>query len=75
MRQRYTKKANSRSYIVQSAAGLAGYVVLSTIVSLRIFSAEQLSYLAKIAICGFLWGALVWIAVLLCGYYRRLPDE
>lgn len=75
MPRRYTKKANGRSYILQSAVGLAGYVVLSTIVSLRIFSAEQLSFLGKIAMCGFLWVALVWMAVVLHGYYRKLPDE
>ena len=75
MPQRYTKKANGRSYIVQSAVGLPVYVVLSTIASLRILSAEQLSFLVKIAICGFLWVALVWMAVVLRGYYRKLPDE
>ena len=75
MPQRYTKQANGRSYIVQAAVGLTGYAALSTIVSLRIIWAEQVSLLAKVAICTFLWVTLVWMAVVLHSYYRKLPDE
>jgi hypothetical protein len=72
--ERLSKKANGRSYIIQSAVGLGGYAVLAVIVTSRVFSAPQLSLLVQLSICGFLWGCLVWFAVVLRRYYRRLPD-
>lgn len=72
---RFSNKANGRSYIIQSVIGLGVYGVLAAVVSVRIFSAPQLSPLTKFSVCGFLWGLLIWFAVVLRRYYRRLPDE
>jgi len=73
--KRYTKRANGRSYIIQSGVGLAGYAALSTVVSLRVLSAEQLSLSAKSAIWAFLWMGLAVMTAVLRRYYCKLPDE
>jgi hypothetical protein len=73
--QQYTKKLNGRSYIIQSVLGLGVYAALSAVVSARVFSADQLSLLTKLVVCGFLWGLLVYFTFILRRYYLQLPDE
>ncbi len=70
-----SKKANGRSYIIQSVAVIGGYGVLAAIVTDKVFSAPQLSLLTQLAVGGFLWGIIIWFVVVLRRYYRRLPDE
>jgi hypothetical protein len=72
---RYTKAVHGRSYIIQSAIVLCALATLSAIVTVRFFSAGQLSLVAKILFSGLLWGFFVWVCVVLRHYYRRLPDE
>ena len=73
--QRYSKKQNGRSYIIQSVLGLGVYAVLSTLVTVRVFSATQLSLLTQLLFSGFLWATLVWFTVVLRRYYIKLPNE
>lgn len=73
--QRYTKKSNGLSYIVQSVIVLGVYAVLSAIVTVRVFSATQLSLFIQLAVCGLLWGTIIWFFIVLRRYYRMLPDE
>ena len=72
--ERLSKKANGRSYIIQSVVVLGGFGVLAAILTARVFSAPQLSLLVQLSTCGFLWGCLIWFAIVLRRYYRRLPD-
>jgi hypothetical protein len=56
---RYTKAVHDRSYIIQSAVALCAVATLSAIVTVRFFSADQLSLFTKILFSGSLWGFFV----------------
>jgi hypothetical protein len=72
---RYTKAVHGRSYIIQSSVVLCAFATLSAIVTVRFFSADQLSLFAKILFSGLLWGFFVSACVVLRHYCRKLPDE
>jgi hypothetical protein len=63
------------SYIVQSAIGLGMYAVLNVIVTVRVWSANQLGLATQIAACAFLWILWVYFILVLWRYYKRLPNS
>lgn len=73
--QRYSRKLNGRSYIIQSVLGLGVYAVLSAIVTVRVFSATQLSLFTQLLFSGFLWATLILFVVILRRHYLKLPNE
>lgn len=73
--QRNSRKQNGRSYIIQSIVVIGAYVALSVLVTVRVFSAMQLSLFTKLLLMGSLWATIVCFVIVLRRYYLRLPNE
>ncbi len=70
----FARKENGVGYIVQSVLGMALWVALTTVATLRVVAAPELSLTVKLTVCGFLWGLVAYFVILLGRYYYRLPD-
>jgi hypothetical protein len=63
------------SYIVQSAIGLAVWIGLTVVVTLRVAQAEQLAYMTKMLIWSFLWGLVLCFISILARHYQKVTDR
>ena len=67
-------KSSKVTYIIYSSIIVGGFSILAAIVSLRIFSADQLAPPTKWAVCVFIWGIISYLSYLLVVYYKKLDQ-
>ncbi len=72
---RYSNKSHGSSYVVQSVIGVGTWAALSAVVTVRAYSATQLSWFTQLVICTFLWGSVIYMVFVLRRYYQKLPGE